>query len=176
MADKSEIIDEIEALAVHCRPPIMEPSARVSWLRDWCDDLASFPIEAVRGAVRKWRHSGATKFPTAGQFLPMIRESLPAEGPRVDVWRPLSDAEYTNLSLRDKMRHHQILAHAAGRKAGPMWKQVQGNRPTPGHIAAEDMPDTWRRWKQVEANHNAEAKRLREILNRSAMPHDGEAA
>ena len=53
MAEKSEIIDEIDALTVHCRPPPMEAGSRASWLRDWCEDLAKFPIEAIRLGIRE---------------------------------------------------------------------------------------------------------------------------
>ena len=88
MASKSEILPEIEALAVHCRPSLMTVEVRAIWLRDWCDDLAEFPIEAIRAGVRAYRHSGATKFPTPGQLVPMIRAGQPSQtGPKLDVWR-----------------------------------------------------------------------------------------
>jgi len=170
MAEKSEIIDEIERLTVHCRPPLMEASARGGWLSDWCDDLADFPIDSIRLGIREWRHAGSTKFPTAGQLLPLIRGKLPAnDDPRPDDWRPLTDEEFARLSIREKIRHHLILAHDAGIKAGPMWKTPQGShagRPMPGHIEAKDMPETWSRWKSIEANHLTEVKRLREIVRR----------
>src|ERR1700747_1981343 len=126
MAEKTEILDAIEALAVHCRPPMMEISARTLWLRDWCADLAEFPLEAIVTACRKWRQSGATKFPTPGQLLPLVRDSVPSQGggTRVEVWRPLSDAEYQALTVREKIRHHQILSHEAYSKAGPMFRNT----------------------------------------------------
>lgn len=181
MADKSEIIDQIEALAVHCRPPVMEPTARASWLRDWCDDLVGFPIESIRLGIREYRHCGETKFPTAGKLLPLIRAKLPVEkGAAVEVWRPLSDDEYAALSIRDKIRHQLILAKLAADRAGPMWKNPQGGasmkRPTPGHITFEDMPSAYRRWKGVEAGHLAEAKRLREFLKQPGGSAEGIAA
>lgn len=173
MADRSEIIDEIEALAVHCRPPIMEPAARASWLRDWCDDLAGFPISAVRLGCRAYRQSGQVKFPTAGQLLPMVRANLPVERAppgATEPWRPISDAEYEALSLREKIRHREVMAREARRKAGPMWKNppegASFKRPVRGHVRAEDMPEAWRIQSQIAAEHEEEARRLRSHLHR----------
>jgi hypothetical protein len=170
MANKPEIIDEIEGLAVHCRPPIMEVGQRSSWLGDWCNDLAEFEIEAIRGACREWRQSGAIKFPTPGQLLPMVRKRASADraadhnGP----WRPLSDAEYGALGLREKIRHQQILAAEARRKAGPMWRNPPGGasiqRPKPGHVEPHEMSPAYRKWSEIASGHEAEAKRLRGYL------------
>lgn len=170
MAERTDIAAELNALAVHCPPRLMEVEQRALWLRDWCEDLAEFPIDAIRQACRKYRHSGATKFPTPGQLVPMVNAAMPAEHrERESVWRPLSDAEYEALSLRDKIRHQLILAHEAGLKAGPMFR----NTSVPGqpitrakgeHLTLEDMPDTYKRWKGIQSNHLAEAKRLREYL------------
>jgi len=170
MADKSDIIDEIERLTVHCRPPIMEADLRAGWLADWCADLTEFPIEAIRLAIREWRHSGSNKFPTPGQLIPMVRGKLPPEKrEREGDWRELSDDEYRALSVREKIRHQLILAHRAGAKAGPMWRNPENTanirRPMPGHIPLEEMPGAYHHWKHVEAQHLAEAKRLREIIN-----------
>lgn len=172
MANKPEIIDVIEGLTVHCRPPIMEASARASWLADWCSDLADFPIESIRLAVRDWRHSASGKFPTPGQLLPLVRSKLPIESKgRPQDWAPLSDDEYRALPIRDKIRHQLILAHEAGCKAGPMWRNPEGggkmSRPVDGRLMPEDMPPTHRHWTEVRASHMAEVKRLREIIDRA---------
>jgi hypothetical protein len=171
-----EIVDEIERLAVHCRPPLMQVEQRESWLRDWCDDLAGFEIEAIRSACREWRQSGAQKFPTPGQLLPMVRKRT--AGPRADggalqPWRELSDGEYEALSLRDKIRHQRILAAEAYRKAGPMWRNGAGGanpaKPVKGHVAPDQMPDTWRYWTDIARSHDAEAQRLASYLHRQPM-------
>jgi hypothetical protein len=169
MADKHEIADEIEALTAHCRPPLMEAGQRAMWLRDWCEDLAGFPIEAIRQACRKYRHSGAVKFPTPGQLIPLVREAEPGpKGERVEVWRELSDAEYGQLTVREKIRHHLILAHEAGGKAGPMFRNVtvdnRMNNASAAHLTTDEMPPIWRTWKEREAHHMAEVKRLRAII------------
>jgi hypothetical protein len=167
MADKSQIIDAIEALAVHCRPPIMSVPQRELWMRDWCADLASFPAEAITNACRKYRQSEATKFPTPGQLIPLVRLSLPSTtGEKVAEWAPLSDAEYASLSIRDKSRHRSILAHDARIKAGPMYvnRSPTLSGATPGHVSAENMPAVWRKWTGIAEAHEAEAKRLREHL------------
>jgi hypothetical protein len=169
MASKSEIIDQIEALAVHCRPPIMSIEQRDLWMRDWCADLADFPLDAIQTACRKWRHSGSTKFPTAGQLVPIVRDSLPVEktGP-VRVWSEATQAEYESMSLRDKIREHTILAHEARLKAGPMFRNSAGatpDKPKGQHLAAEEMPDVWHRWTAEAERHEAEAARLRKFLH-----------
>lgn len=174
MATKSEIIDCIEALAVHCRPPLMTTEQRESWMRDWCDDLAQYPAETIASACRKWRHSGSNKFPTPGQLMPLVREIAPADdGPKVEVWRPLTDEEYRALSVREKIRHQLILAHQARCKAGPMYRNERGasvGRPMGERLSTEQMPETWHRWSRVAEGHEAEAKRLREILSQERQP------
>lgn len=172
MADKSEIIDCIEALAVHCRPPLMEVEQRMLWLRDWCNDLAQFPLEAVANACRKWRHSGAVKFPTPGQLLPLVRDSLPGQkGEQVQVWRELSDDEYAKLTLREKIRHRTIQAHEARLKAGPMFRNTSAGpgitKASGAHLQPDEMPPVWRKWNELADSHEAEAKRLREFLRSS---------
>lgn len=173
MASKTEIIDAIEALAIHCRPPLMSIEQRDLWMRDWCEDLAQFPAEAILNACRKFRHSGAVKFPTAGQFMPLVKQAMPGEQhDRIEAWRPLTDEEYRALPLKEKIRHHEILAHEAGGKAGPMFLNTShglGGKISGRHLTAEEMPDTFRRWKQIEANHYAEARRLKEHLKLPAV-------
>lgn len=171
MAARDEIIDCIEALAVHCRPPLMSIEQRALWLRDWCSDLAEFPTDAIATACRKWRHSGSNKFPTPGQLLPLVRDSLPSShGPRVEPWRELTEDEYRALSVREKIRHRLILAHEARTKAGPMFRTQRAmmGRPTGEHLTPEQMPDTWRRWTQIAEGHEAEVARLREHLRAPA--------
>lgn len=120
--------------------------------------------------MRDYRHSGAVKFPTPGQLLPIVRAKTPlaSSGDKPREWTPISDAEYDSLSLREKIRHQRILAHEAYCKAGPMWKTPQGGttlrRPVAGHVAERDMPDIWRHWRSIGQRHDAEAKRLQERL------------
>lgn len=167
MADKSQIMDALEALAVHCRPPLMSVEDRTRWMRDWVDDLAEYPLEAVTNGTRKWRHSGSVKFPTAGQLLPMVREGLarPDTGPS-QPWRPATEAEYTAMSIRGKIHEQTILAHEAAGKAGPMFRNTtQGPRMSGVHLTADEMPPAHAHWRQVAANHMAEVKRLRQYVN-----------
>lgn len=160
MADTHDIRQEIEALAVHCRPPLMSVEARSLWLADWCEDLKEFPIDAIRHACRRWRNGTNPKFPMLGQLVPLIRaaDHGAAKGPKVETWRPLSDDEYRALPLNAKIRHHQILAHEARKTGGPMWTGGQLGKP----IAIADMPAKWRDAQRRAKAHEAEAKRLRE--------------
>lgn len=170
MAEKNQIIDAIEALAVHCRPPLMSVEDKTRWMRDWADDLAQFPLEAITNGTRKWRHSGATKFPTAGQLLPLIRETVPQDhGEKLHAWRPASQEEYAQMSVREKIREHLILANAEGIKAGPMFVNTTGGGPmsraSGRHLTPEEMPPSWRIHRGAEMNHYAEVKRLRELIS-----------
>lgn len=170
MASKSEIIDAIEALAAHFRPPIMSVEVKAAWMQDWCADLAEFPVSAIAEGCRKWRQTG-DKFPTSGKLVPLVRGSLPnpSAGVKPEEWRPLSDQEYAGLTIREKMRHQMILAAEAAKKAGPMWRNPEGAgiaRPVDGRIPPEEMPDVYRHWKAIEASHLKEVTRLREYISR----------
>jgi hypothetical protein len=162
MANPTEIANEIEALAVHCRPSLMSVEARSLWVRDWCEDLGPFPIEAIRVACRKFRQSGAVKFPTPGQLMPMVRAEIEAPAPNaepVQVWGPISDLAYDALGLPEKIRHQRLLAHQARRKAGPMW--LNGRPAGP-----DELPERWHEWTKRAENHEAEATRLSGYLRR----------
>lgn len=162
MADRHDIAEEIEALAVHCRPPLMSVEDRSRWTADWCEDLKDFPIEAISHACRRWRNGTNPKFPMLGQLIPLIKAADPkgAKGQKVEAWRPLSDDEYRDLPLKAKIRHHQILAHEARKTGGPMWTGGQFGKP----IAAADMPPKWHDAQRRGKAHDAEAKRLRAML------------
>lgn len=164
MAQKSEIINEIEALAVHCRPPLMDAGVRAGWLSDWCEDLQPFPAEAIRTACRKYRQGGGTKFPTSGVLIPMCREAAGHERPqgrKPEPWRPLDDAEYAALDLPAKIRHQQILAQEARRRAVKHAHGWDRNLLT--------APDGYRRCIAQAEGHDAEAARLRGYLRKAPV-------
>lgn len=159
MAERTEIAEALEGLAVHCRPPLMSVEDRARWLADWCEDLKDFSIEAINAACSSWRMSAEAKFPRQGQFIPMIRLAAQdhATGEDEAPWRPLTDAEYAELSLTDKIRHQRILASNALDQAGPQDM----------HTPAAEMPEKWRFFRNRGAEHLAEADRLWRILNES---------
>lgn len=165
MAERAEIAAEIEALAVHCRPPLMEVEQRASWVRDWCTDLAGFPIESIRVACRKWRQGTATKFPTPGQLIVFIEKEIPKQmGPKALPWRPASEDEYRGMTLQNKIYEHQVLAHEAYGKAGPMFRNETVSaglgRAKGEHLTLDQMPDSYRRWTMIASNHTQEATLL----------------
>lgn len=169
MADQIEIVDQIETLSAHCRPPLMDVDTKSRWLQSWCEDLAEFSSEVLKAGFRSWRQSDNVKFPTPGQLLPMMRAAASrANGSGLSsnaapkAWEPISDAEYDQLSLRDKIRHQRILASRAFSKAGP---QCSGSLPIP----AEQMPQEWHGWRAVGRNHLAEVERLKKILDRDEL-------
>ena len=79
------------------------------------------------------------------------------EKTRIQPWSPPSDADYDSLTLRGKIREHQILANEAAVRAGPMFRSGK-------HLTADEMSDDWRRLRAKAANHHAEVKRLGEKL------------
>ena len=162
MAERAEIAEEIEALAVHCRPPLMSLEDRSRWLSDWCEDLQEYSIDAIQHACRKWRMGTSPKFPMLGQLVPLIRaaDHQGVKGDKVQAWRPLSEDEYRSLTLREKIRHRQILAHQARTKAGPMWTEGDKGRP----LTRDQMPQRWHELQAQADNHDAEVKRLRAML------------
>lgn len=158
-----EIINELRALEQFCTfKAVRTADEQNRFLADYLADIQEFPLEAIQKACGEWRKSGATKFPVPGQLLPLIRKHVAEErAPAPKAWQPISDAEYGALSLRDKIRHQRILAHEASRKAGPQWANGQP-------VAAEDMPPTWRRWREIASGHHAEALRLSGFLRQPA--------
>ena len=88
---------------------------------------------------------------------------------RPHVWRPLSDDEYRNLTVREKIRHHQILAHEAMGKGGPMYRQAATASQRGTHLTPDDMPAQWHEGRREAAFHHAEIKRLREIIANGPM-------
>lgn len=158
MASRTEITDEIESLALHCRPPLMSIEERSRWMQVWCEDLKEFDIEAIRHACKKWRMGEDGKFPTIGKLLPLVRSvsgSQSSGNDRYEEWRPLTDWEYDQLSLSEKIRHNLIVAAKLRQKAGP---QCRGKIPVP----PSEMPQEWHDLRAKANGFEAEAKRLRQ--------------
>lgn len=162
MAERHEIADAIDSLAVHCRPPLMSVEDRSRWTADWCEDLREFPIEAIRNACKRWREGTNPKFPLLGQLLPLIRagDHQGVKGAAAEPWRPLSDDEYRSLSLNGKMRHQQIMAHKCRTEAGPMWRGGQNGEP----VSPEEMPAKWHDLQARAKAHDREWRRLRDHM------------
>ena len=159
MASPSEIQDEILTLAAMCRPPVMTADERARWLAAWLEELRDYPPAAIRSACRVWRQSTAARFPTVGQLVPLVQSASRPEGDatKAEEWRPLSDGEYEALPLSEKVRHHEILAHEASPKAGPMWRGGIAGRA----LRPEEMPEAWSGLTALAARHREEAARLR---------------
>lgn len=163
-SDRIEIVKELRALEKFCAfPSGMTGEDRERYLKDYLSDIQEFPLDAIRSACAEWRKSGSVKFPTSGMLIPIIKRFIGApKDERLEPWRALTDDEYRALGLPEKIRHHQILANQARRKAGPMWKN---GRPA----APDELPDIWHSWTRQAENHEAEASRLRKHLRPSSM-------
>lgn len=172
MAEKSEVMNVIDGLALHCRPPIMSADQKTVWMRDWIADLEEFPVEAIANAARRWRQSGNTKFPTAGQLLPLIKDTVPKEREDLRPWRPATEDEYRAMSIEGKIRERRILAHEASGKAKPMFRNTTmkaGGKASGIHLTKEEMPAENSHWLAIASNHEAEIKRLRERLSEARL-------
>ena len=156
MADRTEIMDELETLATHCRAPLMDVETKGRWFRSWGDDLSDFPIAAIKSACRRWRQGAITKFPTPGQLLPFVREAaMPV--PKLisnQAWAPVSEEEYEAMTLSEKAREHRLLGNHELRRAGP-----QG-RDTP----PDQMSLAWHDHRARAKNHFAEADHLQNLI------------
>lgn len=175
MSKRIEIVKELRALeSFFTTRPVRTADEQNRFLADYLADVQDFPLDAIRSACAAWRKSGATRFPTSGQLIPMIRSYVRDEKPRInEPWRPLSDEEYGDLTLRDKVRHHRIMAHEARCKAGPMFRNtthLTKGRPSGVHLTAEEMTEKWRHWTAEAERHEEEAWRLNQVLIRAARP------
>ncbi len=163
MASFDEISEAINDLARHCRLPIMSEEQRAGWLRDWCTDLKAYPAEAVRHGCQQWRRT-ATKdgFPKFAELRPLIEAvtKRTQTGEKIGEMRKLTDGEYRDLTMREKVRYLDWLANQLRREAGPQWSNH-----TP--IPAEDMPERWHTLRAEAASHNAESTRLQGIIRNS---------
>lgn len=166
MASFEEIMENVEALAVHCRPPLMDVESRARWMQDWCEDLKAHNVEDIRKACGLWRASGATKFPNPGQLLSLIQKSQghgtsdrePYKPTPVHrMWSPPSEAEYRDLSIRQKIEYHQIMAHEIKGRAGPMFANGK-------HVSSGDMPTVWHSLQREAQQHSEKVKELRDRL------------
>lgn len=164
MAERLEIVDALESLAVHCRPPLMSVDDRSRWMADWCDDLADFPAESIRMACQRWRMGTNAKFPMPGQFIPLVRAVTVTKTPDAAIpklWKPATEDEYRGMTVREKIRERELLAMEEERLAGPMWGNGEPIHP-------DDMPSSYYEHKARAADHRAEIKRLREYLGSAA--------
>lgn len=164
MADRLDIVNELESLAVHCRLPLMDIDARSRWMQTWCEDLAQFPLDAIKAACRAWRQGEDAKFPTPGKLLPLVRYSLPKPA-RTDVaerpWTWPSEADLATMTLRERRRQYLIMAGETRSKVGPM--KADGTFPQPEFLA------------QAQA-YRDHASDLAAQISRSAQHHDNSAA
>ena len=157
MSKRIEIVKELRALEQHYSfKAVRDPADHERFLKDFLADIEDFPLESIKAACAEWRRSEAKRMPTSGQLIPLIRKHLPVEkrDGQNQPWRELSDAEYAALSVRGKIRHQEILAMEAGKRAGPMRLDV----PEPVN------PEAWMLWKPRQQQHAEEARRLRAYL------------
>ena len=160
MSHRAEIADALEGLAVHCKPPLMEVSAKVRWIETWCEDLVEFPIEAILAACKLWRQGDSTKFPTPGQLLPIVRR-LASQGNRSEretAWTWLDHDQLDRMTLRERRRQYLIMGFETRSKVGPMGED--GSYPRPEFL-------------QTAADYYAEANALRARLAAYAQDREG---
>lgn len=80
-------------------------------------------------------------------------------------WKPVGDIEYDTMSIRDKIRHHEILAGKVMDDAWPLYRAHSRD------LAELRKHEAWNALERAEAAHHAEAKRLHGLIaNASAKP------
>lgn len=158
------IISEIKALSSHYRRRPLAPADEARWLADFVTDLGELPLDAVRSGCAHWRRN-ERKFPTPGELrgaCDLFRRDV-LQRPRAEAWRELTDSEYDALSLRDKIRHREILAYKLEGDAATLWRRLPetkaGDPPSWRNYAAS-LADDWARMRETAAAHLNEAKRL----------------
>lgn len=159
---KQDIIEELDALQEQYWPrPVRTQDQHERFLRDYLRDLDGFAAETVRLACTNWRCSDATKFPTPGQLLKLVKALVPKlSAESFEPWATITDAAYSALSLSAKIRHHQILGQDERLKAGPMWIGEKNGRPA----APGELSQAWRTHTDRANGHFAEVKRLRDLI------------
>lgn len=170
MAETSQILALLEALATHCRAPLMSVEAKARWMRDWCDDLRQFEIDRIEHVLADWRRSGATKFPTPGQILGQLKTREVDHRPPGEPQRALTEAEYRLGSLTDKLRHHRLLADEANTRAATLWRRLPETRAgTPPSFVnwVTSLPAPWAEAREIEAYHLGQASEMRDRLSKS---------
>lgn len=152
----AQIIEELQALQAHYPRQARATDEEQRWLRDYVEDLHACPDDAVRYACRRWRQSGARKYPTSGELLSFAQQFQPRgdanETRKTPPWGPVSDYEYDAMTLAEKLRHQTILGNHAQFTAGPQTKPK------------EAMPEAWHEHRERARHHFAEASRLRGLL------------
>ena len=127
-------------------------------MSDYVADLGFYSAETIQQACAQWRARGKPKFPTVAEMIVICATISVSPTKDVDEWRPLLDFEFDELTLREKIRHHRILAERAFDAAGPIYARLGRN--------IKDLREDadYRAMERAEQNHLAEAKRLNAIL------------
>lgn len=157
-----EIIKELRALEQFCTfKALRTGEENERFLKDYLADIEEFPLDAIRKACADWRRSGATKYPTSGQLIPMIRRHLLEErqgGDRPQPWTAPSEAEYEAMPLREKIRQRRIMAGLAEEQAFREAAKLGWDR------NVQNAPQVWREHMARAASHHEEAARLKRRL------------
>lgn len=166
MLSRIEIADEITALATHFPKPRRTPDEAARWLEDYVDSLEPFGLDAVKVACIDWRGGDAVSMAKPGQLAALAKRI--AERGKVKAenkpWKRISDEEYEALTLRDKARHHAILADCVvSERFGAIVRRV-GSR----DVAVLGRDPDYQNMLAAEQGHLAEARRIDDLIRASS--------
>ena len=167
---KHQILTALKDLYPHCRHFMnRSPDTIVSFLSGYLGTLErAFGDLDTRHQVGEWVTTVCRnwldrlteheqKFPTPDQVrdLAKVYEDKPRDD-RTGAWRELSDSEYQDLSLSEKVRYLTILSFEQRKMAGGMYPKGKGEGPI--------NPTKWAKYIPLSEQTEAEMKRLRKIL------------
>lgn len=145
----------LEALAQHYPRRTRTDAETALWLSDWYADLEGFAPGQIADACDAWRRSDAKAFPRSRDLTARMQTGPARSVERAETWRQMSDHQLADLSLRDKIRYHELAAYHA--MSG--WRS-----------ATRQVDDDWRRRARIRDNHVREAKRLASLIPTESEP------
>ncbi len=163
-----DIIDLIQGLYVVYNPKAnLDGGAMVLLIRQYERALSGCDVETVRKACEVWQYERESKrFPYPNEFLNCIQvvKRKPADTSASEPWRQVAKGDYDAMTVSEKERYLQILAHEYRTLGGGMYGRGKGE----GWV----HPERAAKYHPLADRCEAEAKRLGEIV-RSARAKDG---
>ena len=102
------ILALLAKLSLHYWRPDFTPAQAKQMYADYVEDLREYALRDIAAAMKKYRQSAATFFPTSGQLVQIIR-AIPA-------W-----------DIRSSKEHGEILHRAAAAELQEMTARIGGN-------------------------------------------------
>lgn len=116
---RAEILLSVETVLEGYWRNDMPKGLRAAVLADWCDELEEWPINSIRGALRKHRNEHPNKKPNPGHILALLKDAwgkhnapIVREAMRI-AQQPAPPKERVSEERRDEILKQSGLAIAA---------------------------------------------------------------